>query len=355
MNTNKMQMHHAFWSGEEMRRPLFGFSLGSYFPAKRYSGAENLLTDGLRITPEMIVVEKFLSDYERMYQETMEVQQDLTLVASPYTGIPWMEAILGCTILGGNSSFIAEARELEWDDIGELSFRSDNPWVEKYMEFIEKLIGFSKGKFPIGQPILRGPSDMMSCLRGHQQFAIDYILYPEKSMELQNKVTMLYIEFIKLQQQRLEHFAGGTGFGFYSLWTPGKAIWFQEDACALLSPTLYNKFLKQANKEISEVYQYSLIHLHPASLFALDEILSIESLKVVQINKDVGGPTIAELVPYFKKVVDSGKKLVVWGDLSLEEVQEICKQVPMRGVCLHIVAEEKSIALDISKFLRAME
>ncbi|KUO53356.1 MAG: hypothetical protein APF76_08940 [Desulfitibacter sp. BRH_c19] len=355
MKTNQRQMHNAFWAGEEMSRPLFGFSLGPYFPAKRYSGAENLLVDGLRITPEMIVVEDFFNDYERMYQETMEVQQDLTLVASPFTGIPWMEAMLGCEIFGGNSSFIAEARDLDWADIGEIAFNSANPWVLKYMEFIEKLINLSQGRFPIGQPILRGPSDMMSCLRGHQQFAIDYILYPEEALELQDKVTKLFVEFIRLQQKRIECFAGGTGFGFYSLWSPGKAIWFQEDACALLSPKLYSQYLKKANKEISAIYPNSLIHLHPASLFALDEILSIELLKVIQINKDVGGPTITELIPYFKKVVDRGKKLVVWGDLSLEEVHEICTQVPIRGVCLHIVAEDKNMAIDISEFIRSRE
>lgn len=351
MNNNKKLRHIEFWSGEKMNRPLFGFSLGSYFPAKRYLGAEKLLVDGLHVTPEMIIVEDFLDDYERMYKETIDVEQDLTLVASPYTGIPWMEAILGCEIIGGQSSFIAEPMHLSWKRIEDITFDPDNLWVKKYMEFIEKLIILSKGRFPIGQPILRGVSDMMSCLRGHEQFAIDYILYPDESIALQNKLTKFYIQFIKYQQEWLNEFSGGTGFGFYSLWTPDKAIWFQEDACALLSPKLYAKYLRKANEEISRVYPFNLIHLHPASLFALDEILTIEELKVIQINKDVGGPTIEELIPYFIKVVKKGKRLLVWGDLSLDEVKLICRKVPMKGVCLHIVAEDTNIAINISIFI----
>ncbi|MDW7675680.1 MAG: hypothetical protein SCK28_14220 [Bacillota bacterium] len=352
MDEQKKAMHLAFWAGEKTKRPLYGFSLGSYFPAKRYKAAANILNEGLHITPELLRVSDYMADYERMYQETLSVKQDLTLVASPYTGIPWMEAILGCDLIGGNSSIVAEPMNADWSEIKPIIFDPENPWVQKYMEFFGALIELSAGRFPVGQPILRGPSDMMSCIRGHQQYAIDFLMYPEESMVLQDQVTNMYIQFIKHQQKMLMDFPGGTGFGFYSLWCPGETIWFQEDASALLSPKIYAQYLKQADSKLTKVYPYNLIHLHPASLFALDEILTIASLKVIQINKDVGGPAVSELIPHFKKVVEGGKRLVVWGDLTLAEVQEITYQVPLRGVCLHIVAEQIETAMEISEWLQ---
>ena len=40
-------------------------------------------------------------------------------------------------------------------------------------------------------------------------------------------------------------------------------------------------------------FPYSVIHLHSSSLFLLDAILDVESLKCIQINKDVGGMDVS--------------------------------------------------------------
>ena len=52
---------------------------------------------------------------------------------------------------------------------------------------------------------------------------------------------------------------------------------------------------------------FSLKDLHSSSLFLLEDILAIDELTVIQINKDVGGMPVPQMMPYAKMVQDAGK------------------------------------------------
>ena len=56
----------------------------------------------------MLNVDDFLKDYEQMFQEVQIIGQDGFWVGEPFTGIPWMEAILGCEIVASPSSFVSQ-------------------------------------------------------------------------------------------------------------------------------------------------------------------------------------------------------------------------------------------------------
>ena len=58
-------------------------------------------------------------------------------------------------------------------------------------------------------------------------------------------------------------------------------------------------------------YDYTLVHLHPASFFNLDQMVKVDKLKVIQVNKDVGGPTVREMVPQLLKIIESGKSVLI--------------------------------------------
>lgn len=62
-----------------------------------------------------------------------------------------------------------------------------NPWLAKYLEFVEKLTAHSQGRYPVGQPILRGTSDMLGALRGQTNLVFDYIDHPDAIQQLAQK------------------------------------------------------------------------------------------------------------------------------------------------------------------------
>jgi hypothetical protein len=268
----------------------------------------------------------------------LAVDQDLLWVAEPFTGIPWMEAILGCEIRGASDSIWTG----HWlDDLKNFPDRIDldkNAWFSKYMEFVQRLVDHSRGRFAVGQPIFRGPMDMLAALRGHERAVMDFFDAPAQAKRVLMILTDMFIEVVRRHQAKVPRIHNGYAIGFYYLWTPAPAIWLQEDASALLNPSMYREFIFPLDQQIAAACDYSLFHLHPASLFILEHLLEMAPLKAIQINKDVGGPSISEMMPALCEVLNR-KCLVVWGQLDPDEIAEILTELSPRGLALHLVAE----------------
>ncbi len=86
-----------------------------------------------------------------------------------------------------------------------------------------------------------------------------------------------------------------------------------------------------------------LFHLHPSSFFIIDQLIDLDALKVIQINKDLGGPSVEEMLPVFKKVL-AKKQLVVWGEFDDDEIALLLDQLPAKGLMLHLVAPDVVVA-----------
>ena len=328
--------HHDYWQRKPMTMPLIAFHIGDTLVSKRFKAATPLLVEHKPITPEMLVVEDFLLDYERMFAESLATGQNGLWVAEPFTGIPWMEAMLGCKVIGSPSSFMAERCMSTIEELEALYLDLNNPWLRKYLEFTEKLVKLSQGRFPVGQPIMRGPSDIVGTLIGQSDMILMMFDEPERLKAVFHKVAGIFKTVIQLQQKKIPPFLGGGAIGFYHLWTPEPSIWFQEDLTALFSPDLYTSFLKEPDRSICLGYKHTLVHLHPSSFFILDDLLGIEELKAIEINKDVEGPGIEEMLPIMKKI-QAKKNLVVWGELDEKDLDTIFRNMPDRRMHLSIL------------------
>ena len=351
--TLKAEEHKKFWDRKKTSRPLASFRIGNYFFAAHYRAAEKLLAKGTRIKPEMIDVDSFMEDYERQYEEISALEQGGFWTAEPYTGIPWMEAFWGCEIVGNGESFISRPFIKDPKELDSLAFSIENPWVAKFFEFAAKLKKLSAGRFPVGAPILRGQGDTAGAILGQTEFI--YALYEEPlsiKMILRKIVDSFLQIYAEMHHQSLG-FLGGSSMGFYHIWTPGESLWFQDDICALLSPALYRDFLLPNERVICEKYPYTLLHLHPSAFHLLDDILSNDNLKAVEINKDVGGPDIAQMLGQFAKVLNKKLNLVIWGDLIEEELRLVINALPLEGIFFNMVQPDFQRAEKINEFLKS--
>ena len=63
----------------------------------------------------------------------------------------------------------------------------------------------------------------------------------------------------------------------------------------------------------------------------------MDNIKVYEITKDVGGPSIKEMLPQLKKILRSNR-LILWGDLNHEDLDIILDNLPYKGcTCLSFV------------------
>ncbi len=347
----KIQRYRAFWNREAVDRPLIGFSLGGWFPLKSYSAMENLR--GIpRLQPEMIRPEALFADYDRLIEQFDKVEDDVIRAVAPIPPFPWFEAMLGVPVEVGNESIWAREGGFEYAQMDRLDFSPQNPWRRKYLEIVAALSDRYRGKVPVGQPILRGSSDMVASLRGSQQMIFDFYDCPDLFQRLAAKCTKLIIDLVEEQHRITGFFAGGTVIEQFALWAPGKIIRMQEDASALFSPDLYTKLLQEEDRKQAAAFPYSLIHLHASSLHLIDRIADIRELRCLQINKDTGGTEIEREIPYFRTVQDREKTLLIRGKLTLEDLSLLRKNLSPRGLYLQIVVESPEEAKALQEFFR---
>ena len=352
---DKKRAHLKFWNRERLEKPLASFRIGDFFFATHYKAAAHLLVEKKKIDASMLDVDAFLEDYERHFEKINTLDQGAFWTAEPYVGIPWMEAFWGCPVIATPSSFVSEPFIKDIRDVENLNFEKDNPWRKKFFEFVDKIKRQSNGRYPVGQPIMRGPSDVAGAMLGQTEFVIALYEEPELMRRLLEKITESFLEIIKELRIRAGKFEDGYSMGFYHLWSPEESIWFQEDLCALLSPPLYRDFLLEPEKRICSGYKHTMVHMHPNSFFVLDDLLRNENLKVVEINKDVGGPGISEMLPVFKKVLDAKKSVMIWGDLAEDELKLVYDSLPNEGIFLNLIQEDFKTAKRVSDFLNKLK
>lgn len=347
----KFQRYQLFWEQVQVNRPLIGFSAGGYFPFTSYR-AISALADEDVLEAHMLDPEAFWPDYERILKATTPIQDDVVRGAAPFPAIPWMEAMLGCTVRIAPGSIWAEEMCLSWDELETLQVNESNPWLQKFLAFTEMLAERSAGRFPVGLPILRGVSDMLAALRGSSQVIYDLYDHPAEVHRLIDKLVDIFLMVINKMAELIGPFYGGYFIEQFALWAPGRLIRLQEDASALYSPPLFREFLQGSDRILASSTPFSLIHLHSSSLFLLEDILAIDELRVIQINKDVGGMPVPQMMPYLKMVQDAGKCLIVRGSLNHEDLSLFRKHLVPTGLYLQTVIDRPEDARQYGEFLQ---
>jgi len=332
-----IQRNKAFINMEPVDRPLFGIWVGSYIPFQLYKEAAKKLSfsEGLKITPENLYPQDFLADIDRLFWEHEQVGDDLLWAATPLIGFPWMEAIIGCPVYFSSGGFWTKPCIDHLEKIGEINFSLDNKWFQKILEFKEVFTEHSKGRYPVAtspSPI-RGPGDMMGAVLGQERLCLELYDNPERVKKLASIYTDIWIKVNKLQIEKTPQFRGGYVVAFYNIWTPDLCQYTQEDSLDYLSPRFFKEILLEQHIKIHNNFSSSLIHLHPNSVYCLNHLYKIDNLKIIEINKDLHGPSIFELIPVFKEV-QKFKPLLVWGDLTLEEIRELLRVLSPKGLCI---------------------
>ncbi|MBN2551184.1 MAG: hypothetical protein JXB06_00380 [Spirochaetales bacterium] len=340
----RIEKHRLFWQRTNSK-PLVGFSIGDYFVSRRFRAAETFLSSPRKIEPEMLDVPAFEADYRRMAEEAAAVPQDVFFTATPFTGIPWMEGMLGCPIYSRESSFIAKSPGLPLEEL-DLEKLFDRRWLDKYLEFTRMLAGLDIELLPVGQPIMRGPTDVLGTLVGQSEMVIQFFEHPKRMKELLDQTVDVFLAVIREQKTLIPPFLRGCSIGFYDLWCPGDCIWFQDDLNALLSPDLYRRHVLPAHRRLAQASPYNLFHLHPASFFIVDSIMEIQELKLIEMNKDEGGPSVEQMLPVFQKV-QSGKNCMVWGSFTRADLQLLQKELDPAGLYIMIAVESGEEARDL--------
>jgi hypothetical protein len=301
------------------------------------------LPDGV-LDPGEMSFETFQQDYQDLFEKNLGSQSDTPWSAFPIMTIPWLEAILGCPIIKKGNNIWADPVCAALDEFVSYPVEmKDNKWLDLLLEFTGWLVEYSNGRFPVSVSLLRGPSDLLSALRGPTQMCLDFYDHPDLVLKAMGQITEIGIKTAGRQIELIPSYMNGYSFGQIYLWSPDQCSWFQDDALALVSPDHFQYFLLPFEKRIAASLPFSGIHLHPRSLFVIDDLLSIPDLDVIEINYESFGPSLNEMLQYFIKVTRK-KRLVLWGDFSESDLVFLKENLPVKNLCLQIIAPSAEAA-----------
>ncbi|MGD0500836.1 MAG: hypothetical protein ABSC23_20675 [Bryobacteraceae bacterium] len=325
------------WIERRNDRPLVGFTLESYYPLHRYRSGVRRIPNGL-VHPEDVHVEDYLDDCDRLFEMHEAAGGDLVWTAAPFWGLPWVEASLGCGVVADHD--IGSTRSTTPPAFARNpvvpEFSETNPWVAKMLAFIPPLVERSAGRYPVGPTLMRGIADLLSALYGGENFVLRMLDEPEEVRAVVKALTRYWIAFGRCLLGRLPLFHGGTGSFLYNLWCPGKTIWTQEDAAALLSPALYERFIYPADCEIACAFERTVMHLHPTRFIPVKQLMTAKT-EVIELHIDRDGPRAEDLEKHYR-VILAGKPLLIWGDLTDADLDFVLTQLPVQGLAVNIVA-----------------
>ena len=314
-------------------RPLLGFFVGSDYPLRRYRASDSLPADR-PLVPLDFPVAPYLDDCDRLFALHEACGGDFIWSASAFWGIPWLEAALGCPIFADHSTGSITAR-CPPGFAGPESlpvFDPGSPWMRLTVEFLERMTERSGGRWPIATTRMRGIADLLSALYGGSDFILAMMERPEEVKEVCRRLTDFWIAFGRLQLERIPVFHGGVGSFYYNLWAPAGTVWHQEDAAALLSPALYDEFIREHDDRIARAFDGCIMHQHPTKFVPTDFYLQMPFL-ALELHVDEGGPSAEALHAAHKKIMNR-KPLIIWGNLSAQDLDWIFEKLPSVGLAV---------------------
>ncbi len=314
-------------------RPLLGFFVRSEYPLPRYP-ASRALPDDRDLRPEDLDVAAYLDDYDALFAEHEACGGDFIYAASAYWGIPWLEAGLGCAIRADHSTgSIIAVTPRDFRGPEELAaFDPGSPWMAKAAEFLAAIRTRSAGRYPLATTRMRGVADLLQAFYGPEQFIYAMADDPEPIHAFCRAVTDYWLAFARLQLDLIPPFHGGIGSFYYHVWAPPGTVWHQEDAAALLSPDLYDEFIRPYDQRIVESLPGCIMHQHPTRFVPTDFYVRMPFL-ALELHVDEAGPSAEELYPVHLKIMEH-KPLFIWGHLSEADLDWIFNKLPPQGLAV---------------------
>jgi len=294
-----------------------------------------LVSDDVYLHPDLIDPRLFA---ERLGfdEESSIAYGDFLRTLAPFD-FCWTQAFIGCPIRLCSGKVWAEPFIEKMEEI-ESCLKVDNKWIKKFLEFTSVLIELSQGRFPVVQPLFRGPFDMAASAVGSNQLCIAIYKYPNFLKDLLSFCVEVFIDALKDQIRLIPKFQNGYSC-IFGIWAPEPICRTQADYSVLASPQIYEKIFLPYDLEIIKTFKYTIFHLHSANIHIAEKLLMIPELKAIQVSIDYPAkafsPSLEKLLPIFKKIQER-KPLIISGPVTEKELQLIRRELSPKGLALNL-------------------
>lgn len=196
-----------------------------------------------------------------------------------------------------------------------LRYDPENRWLRLHMERLARLVRLAEGQYYVNIPDIIENADILSALRGAQDFCYDLIDFPDETEALIRELDGLYFRFYDAFYDLLADPSGASSYTMFQILGSGRTAKFQCDFSAVMSPGQFERFIKPSLEYQCARVDNSLYHLDGKdSIRHLDAVLDIGALCALQWTAGAGQPDGAneKWYPIYDRVRAAGKSAWAW-------------------------------------------
>lgn len=348
--------HRAFWEcGEAGETPLLTVNF-RYTPDPEKTAHILKRPESDDLDPETIEAPLLYPLYQEMYEAHMEIGDDYIAPCDLFTGVPWLEAAVGCRIkIPQGKSIWPEPPVLD-DSLADLPVTLENRWHRSLFRVMEETARFAvEMGIPLSATHLRGPTDILAARMGTQKFFIALMDSPERVGELALQAAELYRRTAEEELKRLAPWENGYVIRQFGLWSSDHSVWLQEDTSGMMSCDQYESIFLPAFEKMA-AFPYGVLHLHIHSIHQAELFAQVPGVKCINIYFDDNRTKVKDKIPILKNLQKMKMPLVIAKDIydgfTLKEYDEILEMLSPDGLSVHLGAGSIEEANEIIKIAR---
>lgn len=284
-----VERHRLLWSGQ-LRHGILA----------RIDAADIPFDDPLQHCPD---IPQMAAAWDANYRVRSSVEDDLIPVARVSFGSAAFGGFLGAQVQfdhgpGWSTPFLEN-----YDQVGELKFDEENPWIKRLMEACRYFLEIAQGKFALCETEPMDGLNLVEVLRGGRVY-LDVLDEP-KALERLLKFSVEF-NFRLIQMQReviapaLEYQDGI--FSMFRIWLPGKTPWMSVDTYGQCSPAVFAKFGAPYLQQTIDGFGGGWIHLHSSALHLIPELLRLTGIVGLGIYDDPMAQRGFDLLPKIRSL-----------------------------------------------------
>lgn len=234
-------------------------------------------------------------------------------------------------------------------EMPELSADFENEWWLANVRLVEEGMERGQGRYLTSLPDIIENLDIVSSMVGPQQVLYDLVDDPGAVAEAIRQVNEFYFTYYDKLYGMLEGDRLGSCFSAFSIWGAGRVAKVQCDACAMISPEMFDAVVAPSLREQTDRLDYSVYHLDgPDAVKHLDSLLALPGLNAIQWTPHCTDPGVGSEMwwPMYRKVREAGKGLLLLG-ARYHEVEPLARHLGPDGVLIGANAPSVDAAKDL--------
>jgi 5-methyltetrahydrofolate--homocysteine methyltransferase len=334
------------WWNHRLGRPLVGFWAG---PKPPRPNPYNVWTAAY---PFDIPAEKVIADFT-VSMENTEFFADSYPRFFPNFGAGDICASLGARPdIQADTIWFFHLKDITLETL-ELRLDRRHAWYNRIHDMLRAACRLLPREVPVAFSDIGGNLDILASLIGTEQLLTELYDQPHLVRKAVHAITDIWLDYYQTQYEIISQSRPGTCTWAPALWAPGKMFMLQSDFSYMISPGMFEEFVRPDLVRCCDMLDYPFYHLDgPGQLPHLPSLLKIEKLRGIQWVPGTGNPPPPQWPEVLKKIIDAGKLIQCF--VTVKEALEILDRFPGEYFTLTII-EGNPDPEDLKRLLKWVE